>query len=203
MRTFIVKANKAHTSADFSLKDLPGTSGRIDLLCRVLNSAFLLSHGFRKNVRVWLSLYGPPNPPKAIRFEGQEIRPKTLNPDELSTAKLIIKALRAGEDLREPSKELMVLPGIYVSNMTFEDIVRKTLRSSSLYYLHEEGTPIEKVSFSQNVAFVLGDHEGLRKEDEAFLRGIAKKVSVGRKSYLASHVVAYVNIFLDGITPPP
>lgn len=203
MRTFIVKANKAHTSADFSLKDLPGTSGRIDLLCRVLNSAFLLSHGFRKNVRVWLSLYGPPNPPKAIRFEGQEIRPKTLNPDELSTAKLIIKALRAGEDLREPSKELMVLPGIYVSNMTFEDIVRKTLRSSSLYYLHEEGTPIEKVSFSQNVAFVLGDHEGLRKEDEAFLRGIAKKVSVGRKSYLASHVIAYVNIFLDGITPPP
>jgi len=203
VRTFIVKANKAHTSADFSLKDLPGTSGRIDLLCRVLNSAFLLSHGFRKNVRVWLSLYGPPNPPKAIRFEGQEIRPKTLNPDELSTAKLIIKALRAGEDLREPSKELMVLPGIYVSNMTFEDIVRKTLRSSSLYYLHEEGTPIEKVSFSQNVAFVLGDHEGLRKEDEAFLRGIAKKVSVGRKSYLASHVIAYVNIFLDGITPPP
>ena len=203
MRTFIVKANKAHTSADFSLKDLPGTSGRIDLLCRVLNSAFLLSHGFRKNVRVWLSLYGPPNPPKAIRFEGQEMRPKTLNPDELSTAKLIMKALKAGEGLREPSKELMVLPGVYVSNLTFEDIVRRTVKGSSLYYLHEEGTPIGEISFSRNVAFVLGDHEGLSSEDEGFLEGIAKKVSVGKKSYLASHVVAYVNIFLDSLTPPP
>ncbi|ANF23469.1 tRNA (pseudouridine(54)-N(1))-methyltransferase TrmY [Thermococcus piezophilus] len=203
MRTFIVKANKAHTKADFKLRDLPGTSGRIDLLCRVLNSAFLLSYSFRKNVRVWLSLYGPPNPPKAIRFEGQEMKPKTLNPDELSTAKLIIKALKVGETLREPSKEVQVLPGIYVSNMTFEDIVRRTLKSSTLYYLHEEGRPIGRVNFSQNVAFILGDHEGLTPEDETFLEGIAEKVSIGRKSYLASHVVAYVNIFLDSLTPPP
>ncbi|NJE10438.1 tRNA (pseudouridine(54)-N(1))-methyltransferase TrmY [Thermococcus sp. MAR1] len=203
MRTFIIKANKAHTVPDFKLKDLPGTSGRIDLLCRFLNSAFLLSHGFRKNVRVWLSLYGPPNPPKAIRFEGREMRPKTLNPDELSTAKLIIRALKAAEGLKGPSKETEVLPGIYVSNMTFEDIIRRTLKGSTLYYLHEEGRPITDVSFPQNVAFVLGDHEGLMEEDEAFLAGIAQKISVGRKSYLASHVVAYVNIFLDSLTPPP
>ncbi|NJE76096.1 tRNA (pseudouridine(54)-N(1))-methyltransferase TrmY [Thermococcus sp. ES12] len=203
MRTFIVKASKAHTAPDFKLNDLPGTSGRIDLLCRVLNSAFLLSHGFRKNVRVWLSLYGPPNPPKAIRFEGQKMRPKTLNPDELSTAKLIIRALKAAENLREPSKEVEVLPGIYVSNMTFEDIVRRTLKGSALYYLHEEGKPIAEVSFPPNVAFVLGDHEGLSREDEVFLSGIAQKISVGKKSYLASHVVAYVNIFLDSLTPPP
>ncbi|WP_297093024.1 tRNA (pseudouridine(54)-N(1))-methyltransferase TrmY [Thermococcus sp.] len=203
MRTFIVKANKAHTAPDFNLRDLPGTSGRIDLLCRALNSAFLLSHGFRKNVRVWLSLYGPPDPPKAIRFEGSEIKPKTLNPDELSTAKLIIRALKASKGLKEPSKEVQVLPGIYVSNMTFEDIVRRTLKGSALYYLHEEGKPITGERFPQNVAFVLGDHEGLREEDEAFLAGIAQKISVGKKSYLASHVIAYVNIFLDSLTPPP
>ncbi|ASJ09330.1 tRNA (pseudouridine(54)-N(1))-methyltransferase TrmY [Thermococcus siculi] len=203
MRVFIIKANKAHTAYDFSLKDLPGTSGRIDVLCRFLNSAFLLSHGFRKNVRVWLSLYGPPNPPKAIRFEGQRMRPKTLNPDELSTAKLIVKALKAGEGLRDPSRELEVLPGIYVSNLSFEDIIRRTLRGATLYYLHEEGEPIEEVQFPSNVAFVLGDHEGLSGEDEAFLKGIAQKISVGRKSYLASHVVAHVNIFLDSLTPPP
>jgi tRNA (pseudouridine54-N1)-methyltransferase len=203
MRVFIVKASKAHTAYDFSLKDLPGTSGRIDFLCRVLNSAFLLSHGFRKNVRVWLSLYGPPNPPKAIRFEGQRMKPKTPNPDELSTAKLIVKALKAGVGLSDPSRELEVLPGIYVSNLSFEDIIRKTLKKASLYYLHEQGEPISEVSFSGNVAFVLGDHEGMSGEDETFLEEIAQKISVGRKSYLASHVVAYVNIFLDSLTPPP
>jgi len=202
LRTFIIKANKARTSPDFKLSDLPGTSGRIDVLCRFLNAAFLLSHGFRKNVRVWLLLYGPPNPPKAIRFEGPQLKVR-LNPDERSTAKLITEALKAGEKLREPGKEVEVYPGLYVSNRTFEDVIRLTLKNSRLYYLHEEGKPIEKVSFGRNVAFVLGDHEGLEGEDEAFLEGIAEKVSVGKKSYLASHVVAYVNIFLDSLTPPP
>ncbi|AFL94303.1 hypothetical protein CL1_0088 [Thermococcus cleftensis] len=202
MRTFIIKANEAHTRADFKLSDLPGTSGRIDVLCRFLNSAFLLSHGFRKNVRVWLLLYGPPNPPKAIRFEGPKLRVR-LNPDERSTAKLIMRALKAGEGLREPGKEVEVYPGLYVSNRTFEDVVRLTLKGSALYYLHEEGRPVSEVSFPPNVAFVLGDHRGLSGEDEAFLNGIAERVSVGRKSYLASHVVAYVNIFLDSLENPP
>ncbi|ASJ00367.1 tRNA (pseudouridine(54)-N(1))-methyltransferase TrmY [Thermococcus gorgonarius] len=202
MRTFIIKANEAHTRADFRLNDLPGTSGRIDLLCRVLNSAFLLSHGFRKNVRVWLLLYGPPNPPKAIRFEGPKLKVR-LNPDERSTAKLIMKVLKAGEDLREPGKEIEVYPGLYVSNRTFEDVIRLTVKNSALYYLHEDGKPIGELSFPQNVAFVLGDHKGLSREDEAFLDNIAERVSVGRKSYLASHVVTYVNIFLDSLPNPP
>jgi len=199
VRTFIIKANKVHTRADFSLKDLPGTSGRIDLLCRSLNSAFLLSHGFRKNVRVWLNLNGPPDPPKTIRFEGSEIKPKTINPDEISLAKIIIKALKVGEGIKEPAKEYSVLPGVYVSNLRFEDIIRRTIKNSALYYLHEEGKPIERINFKGNVAFVLGDHEGLAREDEAFLEGIAEKVSVGKKSYLTSHVIAYVNIFLDNL----
>ncbi len=202
MRTFIIKANEAHTRADFKLSDLPGTSGRIDVLCRFLNSAFLLSHGFRKNVRVWLLLYGPPNPPKAIRFEGPELKVR-LNPDERSTAKLIMKALKAAEGLREPGKEIEVYPGLYVSNRTFEDVIRLTLKNSALYYLHEEGRPVKEVKFPGNVAFVLGDHKGLNPEDEAFLERVAEKVSVGRKSYLASHVVAYINILLDSLSTPP
>ena len=197
VRTFIIKANKAHTRADFSLKDLPGTSGRIDLLCRALNSAFLLSRGFRKDVRVWVNLNGPPDPPKTIRFEGSEIKPKTINPDEMSLAKIIVKALRVGESVKDPAKEHPVLPGIYVSNLRFEDVVRRTLKNSALYYLHENGKPIEKTNFKGNVAFILGDHEGLTKEDEKFLDGIAEKVSVGKRIYLTSHVIAYVNIFLD------
>ena len=202
MRTFIIKANEAHTRVDFKLNDLPGTSGRIDVLCRVLNSAFLLSRGFRKNVRVWLLLYGPPDPPKAIRFEGSKLKVR-LNPDERSTAKLIMKALKTGENLRGPGKEVEVYPGLYVSKRTFEDVIRLTLKNSALYYLHEEGRPITDVPFPSNVAFVLGDHRGLSQEDEAFLTGLAERVSVGRKSYLASHVVAYVNIFLDSLSNPP
>ncbi|AMQ18017.1 tRNA (pseudouridine(54)-N(1))-methyltransferase TrmY [Thermococcus peptonophilus] len=198
MRTFILKANTAITSPDFSLKDLPGTGGRIDLLCRFLNSAFLLSHGIRKDVRVFITLYGKPNPPKTIHFEGPKLKVR-LNPDERSTSLILKKALEVGKDLREPTKEVEVFPGVYVSNMTFEDVVRRSMKDSTLYYLVEDGRPITEIEFPQNPAFVLGDHLGLGKEDERFLEGIAEKVRVGRRSYLASHVVAFVNIWLDGM----
>ncbi len=77
--------------------------------------------------------------------------------------------------------------------------MRKTIKTAKLYYLHEEGKPITKVNFKGNLAFILGDHIGLTKEDEAFLESIAEKISIGRKSYLTSHVIAYVNIFLDNL----
>ena len=44
MREFIFKANKTITSSDINLKDLPGSCGRLDLLCRCVSDAFFLSH---------------------------------------------------------------------------------------------------------------------------------------------------------------
>ena len=199
---FIIKANEAHTDFDFSLRDLPGTSGRIDLICRALNAAFHLSHSFRKNVRVYVTFLGPPDPPKTIRFEGSKIRPKILNPDEISIARIIGKALRVGKDMRNPTKEIEVLPGVFISRMTFEDVVRKNVRMN-LYLLDEEGRDISTFVFPKdNIAFILGDHLGLTKEDLSFLEGIAEKISIGPRAYLTSHVISFVNIYLDRLGVP-
>jgi len=202
VRIFIIKSSTAHTAFDYSIKDIPGTSGRLDLICRSLNAAFQLSHSFRKNVRVYTVLYGPPDPPKTIRFEGAKIKPKTLNPDEVSTAKLIGKILNAGKDIKEPTKEREVLPGIYISRMTFEDVVRKNIKYN-LYLLEENGVDIEKVKFPQdNVGFILGDQNGFTEEELNFLEGLVPKITIGPKPYLTSHVIAFVNIYLDRIGIP-
>nr|HOP09024.1 tRNA (pseudouridine(54)-N(1))-methyltransferase TrmY [Candidatus Methanofastidiosa archaeon] len=58
MITFIIKANKARTSPDFLLKDLPGSGGRMDILCNCVESALLVSHGIRTDVEVILCLSG-------------------------------------------------------------------------------------------------------------------------------------------------
>ncbi len=62
------------------------------------------------------------------------------------------KALEVGKDLREPTKEVEVFPGVYVSNMTFEDVVRRSMKDSTLYYLVEDGRPITEIEFPQNPA---------------------------------------------------
>ncbi|MDD1727309.1 MAG: tRNA (pseudouridine(54)-N(1))-methyltransferase TrmY, partial [Methanothrix sp.] len=90
MRTFVIVGHKATTSPNFSLEDIPGTSGRLDILCRAATAAFVISHGIRKDASVYLVLLGG-EAPKTILLHGESLR--HLNPDERTTAALLKKAL--------------------------------------------------------------------------------------------------------------
>ena len=107
-KTFILKASKAKTSKDFSLNDLPGDGGRMDIIARCVNSAFFLSHDLRRDTEFIVTLEGEPNPPVTLRFVGNDLR--YLSPDERCTGGLIKKAL---EKISE--KETESTPGIFVS----------------------------------------------------------------------------------------
>ena len=48
MTSFAIIGHIARTDGAFSLNDLPGTGGRMDVLCRCLNSSLFLSHDLRR-----------------------------------------------------------------------------------------------------------------------------------------------------------
>ncbi|NLL11176.1 MAG: tRNA (pseudouridine(54)-N(1))-methyltransferase TrmY, partial [Methanomicrobiales archaeon] len=79
MTSFTVIGHIACTDASFSLQDLPGKGGRMDLLCRAVASSLFLSHGIRKDTICDIILLGPPNPGRIIRFDGSALR--SLSPD--------------------------------------------------------------------------------------------------------------------------
>ena len=79
------------TTPQFTLNDLSGSGGRMDILARAINAAFFLSHDIRRDVEVAIVLLGPEDPPKTIRFLGSEL--KYLNPSERSTGGLIRNAI--------------------------------------------------------------------------------------------------------------
>ncbi|OGS57119.1 MAG: tRNA (pseudouridine(54)-N(1))-methyltransferase TrmY [Euryarchaeota archaeon RBG_19FT_COMBO_56_21] len=191
MRRFIVIGHRAITSADFKLDDLCGSTGRLDILLRCVNSAFFLSHGIRRDVEISLMLLGEPNPPKTIRINGSEV--KYLNPDERSTAALIRNALlQKGEGERKCS------PGIFVSERSYEEVLSNISKESKVYYLKEDGDDIRKVPLAQDVTFVLGDDQDLTAvEEEILMRYEPKKLSLGPMSYHADHCVTVVNNELD------
>jgi len=90
------QGERGHTRADFKLSDLPRTSGRIDVLCRFLNSAFLLSRGFRKNVRVWLFHYKAPKTDEDLREPEKEVEvyPDLYVSNRTDVLRLILKTSR-------------------------------------------------------------------------------------------------------------
>ncbi len=195
MRKFVVLGHRAITSADFKLDDLCGSTGRLDILLRCVNSAFFLSHAIRKDVEIALMLLGEPNPPKTIRIDGSEV--KYLNPDERSTAALIRNALlQKGEGERKCS------PGIYVSERNYREVLSNISKESKIYYLKEDGEDIRSAEFGPDCTFVLGDDQDLTPEEEEILMDYEpKKVSLGPISYHADHCITLVNNELDRRTP--
>jgi tRNA (pseudouridine54-N1)-methyltransferase len=189
MRTFVVVGNRAATTPDFSLEDIPGTSGRIDILCRCINSAFVLSHGIRRDVQVYLILRGGAAQ-KTIHLRGRDLR--HLNPDERTTAALLKKALALEAD----SNWTKSTPGIFVRTGDLADL--PVYGEGTTYYLREDGSDFRGLSSAGDGTFVLGDHIGLSEVDEAFLAGAgARIVSVGPNSLHADHCIVLINNELD------
>lgn len=61
-----------------------------------------------------------------------------------------------------------------------------------VFYLHESGTDIDRVSIPRDSLIVVGDQDGLAPEDEEFLRGRATWVSIGPLPYLSWFCAPYV-----------
>jgi tRNA (pseudouridine54-N1)-methyltransferase len=190
LRRFVVVGHDATTSPSFSLDDLAGATGRLDVLLRCVNAAFFLSHDLRRDVEVHLVLLGPPSPPKTVRLVGGELR--YLNPDERSTAALVRKALATATS----PLEARASPGIYGSvrplAAVLDDLPGPVVR------LQEGGPDIRRLAFPDDVAFVLSDHHDFTPEEEALLRARgASACGLGPRSLHADHCIVLVHNELD------
>ena len=193
MRNFVIVGHKATTNPNFSLEDIPGTSGRLDILCRSVTAAFVISHGIRKDVCVYLVLLGG-DAAKTIRLQGETLR--HLNPDERTTAALLKKALNVPATL----EWAMSTSGIFVRTGGLAQVL-DDLTAERLIYLREDGLDIRDLvpgALAKDAAFILGDHTGMTPEEETMISGAgAEVVSLGPTSLHADHCIVLINWFLD------
>lgn len=189
MRRFVVIAHELSPSADISLDDLPGT-GRLDLLCRCVTSALLLSHDIRENVHVHLVVDD-----YIVRFDGSELR--RLNPDERSTAALIRSAL---EEREEAIGHVAVetSPGVHLSRMGLDATLSDHGEGATVCRLHEDGQPKEDASVPENPLFVLSDHTNFDEDAAAVVENYAdRSISLGPHALHANHAITVAHNWLD------
>ncbi|WOF15756.1 tRNA (pseudouridine(54)-N(1))-methyltransferase TrmY [Methanoplanus sp. FWC-SCC4] len=179
-KRFLVVGHKACTTGDFSLNDMPGGAGRMDVLCRCVNSCFFLSHDLRHDVECFLVLLGEPEPPKTILIKGNEVR--YLSPDERSAGSLIKKALNlpCGESFRESTK------GIYVRKGN----LKRLLEEYDFALLDENGKDIRAIDPVPE-SFILSDHHNFTEEEEEMIKNLPK-VSAGPKILHADHTITVI-----------
>ncbi|MGQ9723689.1 MAG: tRNA (pseudouridine(54)-N(1))-methyltransferase TrmY [Candidatus Jordarchaeum sp.] len=198
-RVFILKASKTRTDNKFTIKDLPGSGGRMDLVCRCILSALLLSKTHRVDTVFYAVLEGPPRPPLTIEVDGEKV--KALPRDELQLASVLRGVLDPGAS--------SFPPGFKLINKNFQEIIEEQINKSEIYLLHKTGnstnkilSEIQKIKKPQ-ITFILGDHIGLSQNDFEYL--MEKKIeplNLGKKEYLGSHCIFLVHEKLNRILEP-
>ena len=180
MRMFAVVGHLARTDGTFPLEDLPGSAGRMDLLCRCVRASLFLSHGLRRDAECRLLLLGPPDPPRIVRFSGERVR--SLSPDERSAGSLIRKALSlpAGDLFRESS------PGVDVRRGSLRDL----LEDGPWAVLDEQGSDLRMAEHPGD-RFLLSDHLNFTTEEEDLLSGLPR-YSVGPLALHADDAITLV-----------
>jgi len=194
MRRFIVVGHRAVTTPQFSLDDLAGAAGRMDLLLNAANAALLVSHDLRRDVEATLVLLGPPDPPRAIRLVGSQL--EMWGPDIRSNAALIRRALGHASRLEGETS-----PGIFAGRRNLREVLDSF--SDPIVELREDGADIRTVPLSRDLAFVLSDSVDLTSEERAIVA--AKKpivCSVGPRSLHTDHVISIVHNEFDCRYPP-
>ena len=179
-------AHKVPTSGDFSLNDLPGTGGRIDVLCRAVGAALFVSHGVRKDTEITLVVQDSVQ----VRLAGDRV--KRLNPDERSTAAILQLGLRGAA-----AEEVETTPGVVACQSSLTQVLDRLYQlEAHPLVLHEGGEPIENVSLPRDPAFILSDHEDFSDADEAALADV-RRVSLGPDPLHTSQCITIVHYLLD------
>ena len=182
MRHFLLYHRQGSTLGNFkSLRE----AGRLDIVAHCLTSSFFLSHAFRRDVVMHIILTGPPNPPVYIKMDSSKIH--DVRCDEETWAEILRNILNG-----------KVHPGFTLEKKSFQEVIKELSKEvKQIYILEEKGESIKKLKFEDNILFILGDQVGLPKKDEGFALRYGKKISLGKKVYLAADCITIINYILD------
>ncbi len=179
---FIQLLPRVPPDGEFHLKDLPGSGGRVDILCRELAACF-----------DWAPEKWPRNNIQLIAMISNEVVLTFNNPGqdmpigERAWAETIRKSLKgeAPSFVTRTESTLDELTGSLID-----------MPENRLCILDEGGVPLSEMDIagcSTQNSFMLGDHLGFDSVAQLVIREFdLPRVSLGATSYLSSHCIANV-----------
>ncbi|MFH0808671.1 MAG: tRNA (pseudouridine(54)-N(1))-methyltransferase TrmY [archaeon] len=197
MREFIYYSQTGVTAGNLIGEDLM-KAGRIDIACQVVIQSLFISRAMRDDTKVHLILNGPPDSPKHLEIcptrnlEGAENKIDISKKDVAGLIKRMLYKYRKGEKVE-------VGKGYTVEKKSFVKLMEEFVEDrKEIYILDKRGEDIRDIEFGEDVVFVVGDHDGIPKNEMKWAKHIPfRKVSVGPKTLFASQVVTLVHNEVD------
>lgn len=196
MREFLYYSRTAPTAGNYVKDDLM-KSGRLDIAIHSVIASFFLSHKMRDDVRLHLVFAGQPDPSKHL-----ELKPVTegkTGVDKIYLSKKNIEGVIKRMLYKyKPNKKNEVYPGYWIEKKGFLELAEELHnKGKQLLVLDPKGEDIRDVNIEENPVFIIGDHRGIPKKEYKRLEKISTPVTIGKKTYFASHTIAVVQNELD------
>ncbi len=180
----------------YTIKDIPGSSGRLDVISRCVLSALTLNNKLEKGVQIWVFLdkYG------TFIFNSDLFNDEYFPKNEIRLTDFFvefIKKKKKGEKYPETP-----LDSIKYSKLDiFEAIKNFVKKKYKVYVLNENGMDFKKVceemSSKHNLLFILGDQSGDLLNKKELKKLNLTNLSLGNRSYLASSTIRLIKMNLQ------
>ncbi len=167
----------------FSLRDLPGSGKRIDILCRDLAACF-----------DWGPSIWPLQHLQVLAILGEVLTlrfscPQALPVGETEWARVISNAIRG-------------IPPEYVrvEKKDTRQVIEDLIKTDNVIVLDEQGTDITEAQIRQHTqnSFIIGDHRGFDVSTERILKEYElPRISLGTMSYLSSHCIGTIISYFE------
>jgi len=191
---FFVKSATVDISK-YSIKDIPGSSGRFDVISRCILSALTLRNKLEKNIQIWVFLdkYG------TYIFNSNSFNNERFPKNEILLTDFFvdfIKKKKKHEGYLETPLNSIICSDLGI----FDAIKNYTKKNYKVYLLNENGIDFKKVfkelSSKDNLLFILGDQTGDLLNDKELKELNLTNLSLGNRSYLASSTIRLIKMNL-------
>lgn len=188
MITFLIVSNTVRSSTKKSLKSVVGGQERFDVLARCL----LNLDRWKKRLNTDLNLvFYLSHPEEQVVLElPLKILTSTLEGEQASIIQLV--------NIFDRPESF----GLNFERISFNKLILRIIKTSSIYYLTPNGKPINDVItkslFDSDLCFILGSQNDLSEDQETIIQEFEfTPTSLGQLDYLASHVITIICQNLD------
>jgi len=191
---FFIKSSTVNLE-NYYIKDIQGTSGRLDVISRCVLSALTNDNKLEKNIQIWafLDKYG------TFVFDSNTFNNDTFPKNEILLTDYFVDYIKKSTD-----KKYTVNPldSIKRSNLDIFEAIKKFIKKKyQIFVLNESGVGFSKIfmdmSPKRNLLFLVGDQSGELINSKELKELKLTNLSLGNRSYLASSTIRLIKLNLS------
>ncbi|MHA1985935.1 MAG: hypothetical protein ACW98D_04775 [Promethearchaeota archaeon] len=192
---FFIKSSTVDISK-YTIKDIPGSSGRLDVISRCVLAAILGKDNFEKEIQIYLFLdrYG------TFIFEPEKLDFDIFPKNEILFTDYFVTLLQNYHTRK--NLHLNPLNPVRTSKMSMIEAIQYFQNLNyNIFILKENGSDFinlrKTISKMDNLLFILGSQEDEYLDLNEILELEIPIISLGNQSYLASSVIRLLKLLLS------